>query len=654
MKNKKALDLLKNEFIFYSQWWPIQSSEARKVPFDTVAEEKMGNITRYHRDMLDAGVKIHTFDISTGWCGEEEIDTTDMDRVLEAFFTACPDGYLIPRINQFNASNEWLSAHPTEIFVFERAADATPDELKSMIGTEKQHAMGVDEGVECIGYQSFASELWKKDVEKILRKVIRHMEDSPYADRIIGYHMGYGRCGETHFWGHGIDHSQVNKQKFLEYGLQKYGTKEKLADLVEKAGDLKIFLNEGKQVHRDYFEYLSYLSYSLVRDFGKIIKEMTGKAVGFFHGYYLWGDPQVHGHVDLKWLLDDPNIDFMAAPKAYYRTGYGEPGGGHSIPTSINRKKLWIDENDSRTHRVYQLEDPTGDVIYMCGGGAENVAESKWVMWREFARNEMFGSAMWWMDLGGGWYDDPELLMEMEKLYAVKRQIRDKKKESIAEILVVIDENVFQYSRLDRIFNGRTYLDTVAEVASSGAPYDIYRLEDLKEIDLTRYKLVVFLNPMNISAEAFKTYKFAPGTRFLWNYIPGGSGESAEELVGMKLCETGKADVFPYYEIVSEEGIEILETYGEPSKDLGVGLFYSKENAKNGVSALLNLPEEGVRTATKGVHTVCTIPTPRKELIRKLGEEAGCRFYAPVGQYVYGDNRFIAVFYNGGYRFEVM
>ena len=678
MKSGEALELLKNEFIFYSQWCPVQSQcspySRVRVSYDKALEEKTKKIARRHRDMWNAGVKIHTLDISTGWYGGDEIDTTDIDRVLDAFFAACPDGYLIPRINQFDASNEWLYAHPTEIFVFEQTDGASPQELRKMIGTDRQAISGAGgTRVEGIAFQSFASDLWKKSVEDILRKVIRHFEESPYADRIIGYHMGYGRCGETHFWGNGIDYSQPNKKKFYEFGMEKYGSQEKLAqawgvddvsptnvplpkeaDLTGKAGDLKEFLNTGKQAHRDYFEYLSHLAYSLVDDFGGIIKEMTGKVVGFFHGYFLWGDSQTHGYRDVKWLLDNPNIDFMAAPKAYYRTGYGEPGGSHTCPGSINRKKLWIDENDSRTYRVYELEDPTGESIFMCGGGAKNVEETKWVMWREFARNEMSGSAMWWMDLGGDWYDDPELLKEMEKIYAAKRQIRERKRESIAEILIVYDEEMCLHAKTNTVFDGRANLDTVAEAASCGAPYDLYRFDELTEIDLSQYKLAVFLNPEDITAEKFNACRFAPGTRFLWNYLPGGSEEEAEKVVGMRIRETGRADDFPYLEILPEERLDILETYKEPPKDMGIGMFRSREQVRGGALTLQNLPKEGIRTATKGVHTVCTVPAPRKELIRKLGEEAGCRFYAPVGQYVYSDSRFIAVFHEGGFRFTVV
>jgi len=651
MKCKEAMELIKNEFIFYSHC--------------SAGEE----ILKEARDMTNVGVKIHTFDIDTGWKGIDTFVTMEIDRVLEEFFSVCPDAYLMPRITNYNPSNEWLRAYPSEIFVTMHGDGIAPEELREMVGTEKQSLIGGFRNGECIALQSFASAVWKKDALAMLRRLIQYLENSPYADRIIGYHVGYGKFGETHFWGAGLDHSLINKKRFFEFGLKKYGSADALAKAWEvnnvsptevplptignvegKSENLQEFFNVGKQAHADYFEYLSHLSYSLAHDFSQCVKEITDKVVGLFHGYYMWGDPQIHGHLDQKWVLEDPIIDFVSAPKAYYRSGFGEPGGSHGIPNSVNRKKLWVDENDTRTH-VEMLRNP--DAVFMWGGGAENAEESKWVMWREFARNEMSGSAFWWMDIGGLWYADPELIAEMKKIYEVKQQIRRVKHESIAEILVVIDDNAFLHARIGRIFNGRANLDTIAEVASSGAPYDIYMLSDLNEIELSRYKLVVFLNPVDITSKQFQAYKFAPGTRFLWNYIPGGNGKAAEEITGIRMRETGKADVFPYLEIVSEEDLEVLETYKDPVKDLGIGLGYSREEVKNGASDLLNLPEDGIRTATKGVHTICAVPAPRKELIRKLGEEAGCRFYAPIGQYVYGDNRFMAIFYDGGYKLEV-
>ena len=674
MKHQDAMALLKTEFIFYSQWCFVQGGVNGDIDFHEAKREEMLRVAGYHRDMQAAGVKIHSFDIDSGWRGVNTFDPVDVDRVLKAFFDACPDGYLLPRITTFNAGHAWLRAHPDDICVYGTAADASREALVAMVGTDKQNGYE-DDGVVCIGQHSFASDIWREDALSILRQVIRHIEDSPYADRIIGYHIGYGKCGETHFWGTGIDHSAANKKRFYRFGIDKYGSAEALAaawgmdcvtaecvplprreDLKEKGATLQEFYLTGRQAHRDYFEYLAHLSHSIVGDFCRTVKEMTGKVVGMFHGYYLWGDPQIHGHLDLGWLLDDPNIDFMAAPKAYYRTGYGEPGCAHGIPHSVNRKKLWVDELDNRTHMLLsgRSDDEIKDLfIRECGGGAATPEETIWVMWREFARNEMAGSAYWWMDLGQAWYDDPILHAEMKKLLDMKHRICGMKRESISEILLVIDENAFLHTRTDRVFNGRAFLDTVSEVASSGTPYDIYRVGDLDEIDLSRYKLVVFLNPVDITAVQLRAYPFAPGTHFLWNYLPGGSAEEAMKITGMQVRETGCADVFPYLEILPGDGITVWETYREPSKPLGLGLFYSEKDVEAGANALHGLPATGIRTASRGAHTVCTVPAPGRELIRRLGEGAGCRFYAPVGQYVYGDSRFLAVFYEGGYRFAL-
>ncbi len=667
MNTKQGMDLLRKEFIFYSQWqnaFVLRDDYllGQTSPNMEEVEKILSTAARYCKDMTDAGAKIHSFDVSTGWVGIDGFNSFDVDMVLKKFFDTCPDAYLIPRITNFNPTYTWQRAYPEEICIYEDGRNIDIDDIPDMINTVRQDRK--TGGDIRIGYQSFASMKWRQDALAALERIIKYIEASPYADRIIGYHIGYGFCGETHFWGAcGIDHCKRNKKAFYDFGIKKYGSVKELEKIwkVEdispdtvplptmdsfsgETKNLDEFLHTSVLSYGDYYEYLSELSYSIAHDFAYTVKQLTDKIVGIFHGYVMGGNPQVHGHTDLKWILDDPNIDFICAPKFYYRAAYGEPCGSPGVLGSVNRKKLWVEELDNRTHLVKPFD-------YICGGSTKNLWESKWVMWRDFARLESSDSSYWWMDLGGGWYDDPELQAELKKVYEYKKKICDMKHESIAETLIVVDELAINHTVYHGFFNARMFTDTIYEVGLTGAPYDVYMYRDLWNIDLSGYKLVVFLNPFDITAEKISTLGFREGTRFLWNCIPGGNVDEAYAITGMRMKETGKHDLFPYVEILPTEDIKIIETYEKPPKKLGMGFFINQYNDERGGKEVFCLPKKGIRTATRGVHTICALPALPHDYIRAIGEEAGCKYYAPSGEIVYGDNRFIMAFNKDGWRF---
>ena len=657
MKNEEALDLLRREFLIYTMNHHLQHIYAFSSTPENVAhlEENTATVLRYHRDMRRAGVRIHTFDIHCGWVGDEEFDPSDADRILTAYFRAVPDGYAVPRILLYETIG-WQRKHPEQLFVYELGDGLTPEEIAGTVGTEYQVHIDARHPTDLIGPHSFASPLWRASAERILTQLLGFLEAQPYAERILGYHVGYGSCGETHQWGE-ADFSQVNREGFLRFGVGKYGSEKKAAEawgmervdadsvpIPRKAqthpetASVDRFFHRGERNLLDYNEYLEELAYSLASGFAKITKELTGKIVGIFHGYLMYAGAERNGHTDTRRILEDPNVDFLAAPKTYYRVGPGQPGGSYSVPQSVNRKKLWVDEMDNRTHVSGEPE---------IWGTARDQAESSWVLWREFARNEMEGSGLWWMDLAGGWYDDPGLRQTVSEMSEVRRRLRSREKRDTADVLLVNDEMSAMYITPDIAFHHRALQDTQFEARLTGALTDLYRMDDLETLDLSGYRVVVFLNAFGMTRERFENLRFAPGTKFLWNFLPGGSPDACEALTGMRMRETGCHGTFPYLEILPREGLEVLETYADSVLPILRHPFFP-----NGEMEISGLPEEGIRTASLGDHTVCAVPAPGRALLRRLEEGAGCRFYGECGDIVYGDSRFTAVFRPDGLQFE--
>ncbi len=657
MTQEETMSLLRKEFLFYTMDHHLQHIYAfSSTPEnDAHRKENTETVLRYQRDMFQAGVRIHTFDIQCGWVGEDEFDPSDADRILTAFAEAVPDGYCIPRVLIYEPAG-WQKKHPEQLFLYELGKDLSDEEIAAMVGSDRQVHTDLRRPYDLIGPHSFASRLWRASAERILTQLLRFLEAQPYADRILGYHVGYGSCGETHQWGE-ADFSRPNREGFLAFAVKKYGSAEKTAEAWgmesvdadsvpipreeqthRETASVEEFFHRGEQSFLDYNEYLTDLSYSLASGFAKLTKELTGKIVGIFHGYLMYAGAERNGHTDTSRILEDPNVDFLAAPKTYYRAGPGQPGGSYSVPQSVNRKKLWVDEMDNRTHA-------SGEPAIW--GTAKDLRESRWILWREFARNEMEGSGLWWMDLGGGWYDDPGLRQVVSDMNGARGRLRRREKEDLADVLLVNDEMSAMYSTPDVSFYHRILQDTQFEARLTGALTDLYRSDDLETLDLSRYRFVVFLNAFGMTPERFQKLRFAPGTRFFWNFLPGGDLRTAEDLTGIRMRETGRHGTFPYLEILPQEGLEVLETYEEAPLPLQTHPFFP-----NGGLELTGLPERGIRTAVLGAHTVCAVPAPDRTMLRRLEERAGCRFYGGCGDIVYGDRRFLARFRPDGVTYE--
>ena len=643
MRSKnEAIKLLRENPIFWSRLGacydpPIKDENGEPVVF-------CKNFKKYellHKNFSDNGIKLHTSIVHIGWVGVDEYDYSLTDKTLETVFSVDEDILFIPRI-KLNPPNDWLYNNPEEIFVYENGPRTTK-EIQALVNTEKHDWLGYDapEGYYLpggdfidkrpnvggvIARQSFSSKKWLRDAGIALEKFIDHVENGPFGDRILGYHVAIGRQGESVAWGRQNeivgDYGVSQLRNFYDYGLQKYGDAETLKEKWKQSELTRdnVYLPSSKEryfktesladvfrgnpedtIITDYDEFMCLTMANANEYFGKIVKEKTNdKPVGCFYGYILQIDePTYAGHLNIRQLLDSPYIDFFSAPTSYYRRICGEPGGS-MIPTqSVNINKLWLEELDIRTHL---------SVIDWLK--CQTIEESFSVMRREVAKNLSRGSGYWWMDLGDGWYDDYALIEEIGSLKKFSDQMLKIKHTSKSDVLVVVDEKSMYSLRKCRDMRKGFLEDFIMEAQLTGALVDIYLLSDLDKIDLKQYKLVIFTYTFNLSREQLEGLGFSKNTAFMFNYAVGINSNgfslgNVEALTGFKVSEHISADyTFP-----------MLKVEGE------------KEKSVNGRLCFFN-----------------NTPNMQAKEIRSIMEKARCHFYAPLGTAVYGDNRFIGVF----------
>jgi hypothetical protein len=361
--------------------------------------------------------------------------------------------------------------------------------------------------------------------------------------------------GETEEFGDQPDFTPCAQQQFRKWIWEKYtkddGNIEQLfgknADALsipteaeQKSANLGNFLDPQKsRLVIDYRQFHSHESVDSAVALCKAVKEASGGSLitGVFYGYTrIWPD---WAHLGLRRLLESDAIDFVSNP---YSSGGPQSNrwvGNRDFHTfteldSVRKAgKLFYSENDIRTslsRYISQLKpevDPTGEYNTESWLGPPTIDESLEVLKAVFAKVLTAGSANWWFDLWGGWYDDERILQLFSQMQKIGDESLRRPCKSVAQIAVVLDENSYRYlpNGVSQ-FGGRfAWIEAqLAQLGKTGAPYDFYLFDDLKDLDLPPYRMIVFLNAFALSREQRQMIadRCATDNRWLiWLYAPG-------------------------------------------------------------------------------------------------------------------------------------
>lgn len=637
MNKKQALEILKNNPVFWSRLGfcydpPLPDEKGQPLVFQPDFTYQL----KIHDDFSNAGIKIHTCILHSGWVGVNKYDYSLCDKVLEGIFKSGKTLYFIPRI-KLNVPIDWCRENPEEVFVYENGPQ-TAEEIRSLAGTLKQDYLGYEspkgyynangwqdtrpniKGL--ISLQSFCSQKWLDDAGEALKRLINHLEASPYADRILAYHIAYGACGESMPWGRQSgrfgDYGICSKKHFLQWAIKKYGSLQTALDvwgiterdeiippsrLREKSiTDSSCFYKDEKtDIHSvDYDEFMSEVNVNALCHFSKIVKDNTDdKPVGAFYGYLIhMARSGYAGHLGFEKLMQCKSLDFFAAPKSYFRCAPGEPGGEMTATVTVNRTKLWVDECDNRTHLT------TGDNI----GNAKTPEETYMVQLREFCKNISHDSGLWYMDLGGGWYDDKGIMKNIASIVKASEIIRKKKHESRAEIIVIVDEKSVMLSHPKATEPVENFL---RNLQLCGAPIDIIYSFDIADTDFSHAKTAIFLTPLCI-------------------------GENQIKLVKDKLGKKGSiifVSLSPYakdFVLKASDNTAFPQFFIEKSRN--TASIIKDEDGKT-ICAVNSDGDYLISSLNMSVHDIRTVLTL-----------AGVHFYAPQQCAVYADNRIVSYF----------
>ena len=687
------------EYMKHTPWNWYYVCDWKYMTPDISPEEHQESFQKYgarYEKLDEIGSSICSLLMPFWWMGIDEYDFTELDIFMEALLKEHPNRTFVPRI-KLEPPLDWQRKYPEELCVYWNGpSDA--EEIRRMVGTPQHDCAGHGGGShpfpdERIARQSFSSRQWVKDASEALSALVQHIENGPYGRQVIGYMPAFGNCGECMWWGDwrsqgdprkgdfGITHTKL----FYEWCLKKYGSLEEIrrawnlpgltrenfreaspperwsfrsegaySDFWERCQgglpplknlDEVILANDQRQVDTNAFH--SEVTMDALEAFGKVIKEICGKPVGSFYGYLQDYTAGYAGHLAIDRALSSPYLDFFSSPKGYHYCQAGDPGSSQAPAQSFARKKLWIEENDLRSHHrnEWSLKHLGRSDSYAPKTEAETVT----CFWRELYRALTFGFGFWWMDINGlrdDWFGDPMMVDMFKRQSEFYQKWSPVPRRSIAQVMRVEDEESYGHMTylMGQQLGCRLRLER--EMRLCGVPVDRYRLADLEEMDLSQYRFIMFSHAFVMPEEKWRKLRarMRPDVHILWNYAvgllnPAYSPENQKAVTGFCTAPSpGRMqhpDVYrhiywhstrpvpqdyPLVELLPQEGLQIFQT----SPDGHI---------------LTARVQQGM-----GASIFAADITLRTPLLRKLMQDAGVSFLAPENCTVLADEKLLGFF----------
>ena len=620
-----------------------------------------------------AGIHIYSFDAGKGyeWVepkpGQPEgFDFSSVEARYERIIEVDPRARFHLRLNfEVPPGDWWMKAYPGECEI-----------------TSEGKPFG----------QSFASEVWRRQVKDFLKAFIAYLDRTGLMDRVTAFQTGAGHTGE---WVKGEtsmsalcgDYSEPMRRHFRAWLRRRYAgdlaafraawndprisfdTAEVPSAEQQLQTRLYTFRDPAREQNViDYYRCFADLSSGLLIDFCRTVKEATGgkKLAGAFYGYLMelawnggffeerpesdYSTYQRSGHLGLRQVLESPYVDFLVCPYSYGYRGIG--GDAPAMQPSESARlhgKLCIIEDDTRTHI-------SADPNY---GHVNSLSESVTILRRNFARVVTHGQGIWWLFQSINPGREPTFGPLLEGFRRLGDFLLQTDRASCAEIALLVDDVSFFYetdrNNLDvpLIFQQRLW-----GPPRIGAPFDTLLLQDFIEGRLRPYKLYIFLNSFQLDKarrEALKEQLRKDGRVALWIYAPGfvddaPSLEPMRELTGFKLGMS-RAPWGPLLHLVDfthpiTAGLPQDLFWGTNSK-LGPVFYLEDPEARVLGQVVFSQgnckPGMGVKTFPEWTSVYIAAPNLPAPVLRGIARFSGVHLYNQEGDVLYATRELLAV-----------
>lgn len=619
--------------------------------------------------------------LETFWLGKGHIDFTTFDASVYDLMAVNGDAKILLCVSMF-APTWWMNlAENRDELVVQSARDRETNEDKGY--TQPKNGA------------SFASVKFRNESAEVLIKLINHVKQQTYYNKIFAFQIC---AGATYEWmviesgtlDAAADYSKASENGFKNYLRKKYATQANLRkawhdekvtfdtvtlpDITERDPNGmggKIFYDPQKnQRIIDFNLYLSDAGADTLLFYAEIVKTLTDneKILGAFNGY-MWAqagsDANGKIHSSFNRLLNSEYIDFFASPLAYSERYLGQASAYMPMIDSIlSHGKMYIAEIDHRTSLETSYSDnfQYGSGQGISTGKTYTIRETVLQYKRDIVQGLLSGVGMWFFDMRGNWLGEEQfyqVVYDMKKEYDYSYTFTNKS--NLNEVAVIVGEETYAYSTLSGFnavyhFNNYLYRVQRKSLNTMGAGYDTYSMSDLTDGKVPdSYKVYVMLSPIEVTKEesaAIDKYIKTKNHTVVWVYACGYSDgltlgtDNVSALTGINVKEMSLSSII---------NVRINDNGNSLTKGLN-GITYG--NSTQGVNPLLYVDDA---SATKlGYYTDRT--TYAGLAVKDMGEWTSIYSGAmnlPVGLlrnilknagvHVYSENSNDVIFSNANY-----
>lgn len=544
---------------------------------------------------LNSTLELPYSNYGAAWVGDHQYDFTALDRQMEMFMKFAPEGYFMLMV-QLDMPEWWRRENNCPWYSYTHLGEAVLEEK------------------------------WVRDACDYLQAFIRYAEEK-YGDRVFAYSFSAGSCTE---WFDQWDYEKVSDRKAADYRV-KTGDPDALIPTIEEIRSTAFpsLRGDDSAVYR-YQKYCADLFPDLALRFARCAQEVLDhqKILGIFFGYtdlpIRWQNQTGTNGYEKVW--DSPDIDMLFSPAAYQTRELDQVSSyQYTVDSISSHDKLYLHEID---HRTYLAHYPM-DNFTMMNSVYQNEEETITVLRRELCAAAVKDGALWWFDFMGGYYASPGMEEELRIQMAVLKKLYTQPHRSVAEIAVFVDPMSFLRMHDEALMPQDCVQHNRDSLHNCGAPYDYFNLKDIADIDLSQYKMCVFLNAVEISEtvkEIIQT-KLEDKTK-VWIYAPNWATGGMDEVCSIKLREVdmpeGKVqygnDLFGFSNPTSP-------MFAVDDSDAEILAYYT-----DGTPAC----------ARKGGDVYISTGNVPSNLWRDLARKAGVHIYADTQGALYADSRFVA------------
>ena len=542
------------------------------------------------------------------WPKIDSLNTDVFDIRAEKLRKLFPDAYFIINI-PLNVPHSWFRYYPEE----------TAKKENGEYVTYASHP------------NSYSSATALKQFEQNIEKTVKYLENTPYANRIIGYRISGGYTGEWLGWEGGnsiTDFSNAAKQAYKRFFKTYYPQfkNDSIPGRMERQNNDNSVLWDQTKYHRAvaWQRFASRQINDFLIPLCKKLKAAAGKdkITGTYYGYtstlHHTGISQYRAHYDLKRLLDSESVDFLMSPNSYVLRNLGEFCGEMKPFSSLqNNSVIPVCEDDTRTHNSFDVQKTPGSATQTITL-KQSIAVERRNMGIAICRQS---PNYYYPLVGGGEVSFPAMKKEIAIQKTVGQHCLDVNAKRNAQIALVVSEETIktmpsmggqavssgiidQNYRADGtvrktlrnrcVINFETFVGNQDRFTRSGAPVDQLLAEDLADHP-GNYKLYVFLNCYKYDDKFLGAVKKLQQKNcvLLWLYAPGfwkglsGNTANMKNLTGMDfemLSNTSAAVKLKDGRIMGTPAAQINPLFAVKNKNVQILGTYS--NGKTGLAAV--------------------------------------------------------------------